>query len=168
WDTHASRIGRPRVTVDYRPPADLVGDYATLDTGRKWPAIWCSHTLEHILDPQSFIRKLFDDLELGGVLCLTVPRAHDEFIYSHVNLFTEGVLCYRLVLAGFDLSKARIGVYDRNITVLTRKREVPGEVLRKVRFMPTDEERLKPFLPVPLAPRDSSSFGSVRWDDPPD
>src|SRR5690606_13650170 len=95
WDTHASRIGRPRVTVDYLPPADLVGDYATLDTGRKWPAIWCSHTLEHILDPQSFIRKLFDDLELGGVLCLTVPRAHDEFIYSHVNLFTEGVLCYR-------------------------------------------------------------------------
>jgi hypothetical protein len=161
---HHKIINRPVKTTDMFPPADYVGDYVETDCGGPWSAIWCSHVLEHQHDVHHFLIKMREDLAENGVLCITVPPAHGEFMGGHVSLWNEGMLCYRLILARFDCSQARVGVYDRNITVILRKRTIPCEALDGLVHDKGDIEQLAPYFPVSNLKQGSPMrFGNVRW-----
>lgn len=162
-DVHQKIIKHNRLTTDLFPPADIVGDYLTVDIGHKVPAVWCNHVLEHQLDVHQFLKKVHHDLEEGGVLCVTVPPAHPEFMGGHVSLWTEGLLIYRLVLAGFDCRKARVGVYDRNISVIVHKKTIEDEFWPRLVFDRGDIEVLAPYFPVEVHQWSEMKFGSVRW-----
>lgn len=121
----------------------------------RFDAIWCSHMLEHVPDPQAVLRKMFSDLEPGGLLALTVPPAQHAIVGGHFTLWNAGLLLYHLVLAGFDCRDARVKQYGYNISILLRK--VPADIPPD---LPANYpvERLRQWLPAGLAWDDAGSF----------
>ena len=71
-----------------------------------YDCIWCSHTLEHQLNPGEFLSLLKKKLKEGGILALTVPPMKHYIVGGHSNHWTPGMLLYNLVAVGFDCSKA--------------------------------------------------------------
>tara|TARA_R110001592_G_scaffold361987_1_gene674463 strand:- start:943 stop:1755 length:813 start_codon:yes stop_codon:yes gene_type:complete len=71
-----------------------------------YDCIWCSHTLEHQLNPGTFLSLLKKKLKEGGILALTVPPMKHYIVGGHANHWTPGMLLYNLVAVGFDCSKA--------------------------------------------------------------
>lgn len=69
-----------------------------------YDAIWMSHVLEHIIDPQVFLKKAVRYLRDGGKIFITVPNLHDynktvvkeydDFCYlrAHVAYYTPETL----------------------------------------------------------------------------
>jgi hypothetical protein len=155
------RLAGMNVTsVSLRPPADIVGDY--MDT-RLGPVdgIWASHVLEHMPNVGMFLRKCFTDLRDDGVLAVTVPPAKHAIVGGHVSLWNEGLLLYRLILAGFDCRRASVGVYGYNITVIVRKARA---VLPALAMDAGDIERLAEYFPLPVAQNFNGHCGNIAWD----
>tara|TARA_R110001592_G_scaffold335501_4_gene620339 strand:+ start:265 stop:1098 length:834 start_codon:yes stop_codon:yes gene_type:complete len=71
-----------------------------------YDCIWCSHTLEHQVNPGTFLSLLKKKLKEGGILALTVPPMKHYIVGGHANHWTPGMLLYNLVVAGFDCSKS--------------------------------------------------------------
>ena len=46
--------------------------------------IWCSHTLEHVLNPRTFLQTLRANLVFGGVLGIVVPYPDTGDVNAHV------------------------------------------------------------------------------------
>lgn len=122
--------------------------------------IWMSHILEHVLDVHAWLRKVHHDLKYGGLLAVTVPPAKHEIVGGHVSLWNAGLLCYRLILAGFDCSEARAGTYGYNISVIVRKSTIE---LPPLAMDNGDIERLAHFFPIPFAQNSRGDFANVRW-----
>lgn len=124
----------------------------------RFDAIWCCHVLEHVRDPQAMLRKMFSDLEDGGLLALTVPPAQHAIVGGHFTLWNAGLLLYHLALAGFDCREARVKQYGYNISILLRK--APADI-------PCDlppnypVERLRPWLPPGLSWEHGSFDGNI-------
>lgn len=51
----------------------IVANFNDATFDRQFDCIWCSHVLEHQLDPHSFLRKVHSLLKEGGILAITVP-----------------------------------------------------------------------------------------------
>ena len=137
-------------------------DYNLTEFSEKFDGIWCSHVLEHQLDVNRFLRKIFMDLKIGGLLAVTVPPAKHEIVGGHVTLWNQGLLVYNLILAGFDCSEAKVSpVYDGyNISVLVRKREA---LLPRLSYDAGDIELLAEFWPCEAAQGFDGSKMTVRW-----
>jgi len=132
------------------------GDFNTHNFSNKFDAIWCSHVLEHQLNPHNFLKKIYSILEEQGVLAITVPPYRNTCVGGHVGNWNAGLLLYNLVLAGFDCSDASILKYGFNITVIVTKRQA---ICNDLSFDSGDLRKIKKFLP-PL------SFYSNADDDP--
>lgn len=109
-------------------------------------AIWCCHCLEHVFNIQDFLLKIKHDIKEGGILAITVPPLKHEITCGHINLFNAGLLLYRLVLAGFDCSDAKVAKYGYNISVILK--------IKKIKQLPKlkmtwdgDLELLQPYFP---------------------
>ena len=152
--------GMDVVTVSLCPPANLVCDYMELSLDPV-DGIWASHVLEHILNVDDFLQKCFHDLKPGGYLAVTVPPAKYELVGGHVSLWTEGLLLYRLILAGFDCSKAMVGVYGYNISVIVQKQE---SILPPLAMDCGDIERLKHFFPCAMTEGMDGRLGNINWN----
>lgn len=142
---------------DFKP--DYLGNYEHVNFGRQFEAMWISHVVEHVLDVQSFLRKVYADLAPGGLLCISVPPMKHDIVSGHINLFNPGLLLFRMVSAGFDCAEAAVKVYGYNISVILRKSE---------RQAPIGEWRLGPLAPYFPFPIDPAGFdGRVlecNWD----
>lgn len=158
---HAKRFADAGFSVDtvsLIPPAKYVGDYLGLDLP-DYDLIWASHVLEHQVNPGFFLRKCFNDLNDDGWLCVTVPPAKPELVGGHVTLWTEGLLLYQLILAGFDCKKASLKRYGYNISVLVQKNR--ASFPRLVQDF-GDIAVLAPFFPVAVKHGDIIE-GPVNW-----
>lgn len=116
------------IKIDYKD------DYLNIDFKEKFDVIWCSHVLEHIRNPAMFLDKIFNDLNEGGTLALTVPYndgGHPESIVdSHINKFTIGTLLYNLICSGFDCKEINIVVEQNELSVILKK--VSNDILPSV------------------------------------
>lgn len=139
-------MGGKVTTIDFNHKVDISADYLEYDFGNtKFDTIWCSHVLEHQLNPHHFLIKIFNDLKDGGKLAITVPPLKTELVGGHINLFTPAMLVYRLILAGFDCSKARVSEYGYNISVLVDKKQ--ANLPKDLTFDHGDIEKLAHFFP---------------------
>lgn len=137
-------------TISYCDGSDIVGDYnATYCDGKSnaFDAIWCAHCLEHQLNVHDFLRKIFLECKDDGVVCITVPPLKHNIVGGHVSLWNAGLLIYRMILAGFDCSKARVIVEGYNISVLVRKK---GFIMPSLNYDNGDIEKLSMFFPFPV------------------
>jgi SAM-dependent methyltransferase len=107
------------INIDYKD------DYLNINFKEKFDVIWCSHVLEHIRNPATFLDKIFNDLNEGGTLALTVPYNdgghHESIVDSHINKFTIGTLLYNLICSGFDCKEINIVVEQNELSVILKK-----------------------------------------------
>lgn len=96
------------------------------DYGQRFEHVFCSHCLEHELNPQYFIEKLIRLTKEDGLLTIIVPPFDytDGIIAGHVSVFTIENLLYRLVLAGIDCSEAECFSFPGNLGVSLRKKSI--------------------------------------------
>ena len=126
--------------------------------------IWASHVLEHIPNVGSFLRKCYSELCDEGVLAITVPPLKNSIVGGHISLWNEGLLLYRLILAGFDCRRAIVGVYGYNISVIVRKVKAN---LPPLLMDYGDIERLAPFFPIPVSQGFDGRCGNIGWESSP-
>lgn len=128
--------------------------------------IWASHVLEHSDLPAIFLSNCFCDLKDGGILAITVPPMKHELVGGHVTLWNEGILCYNLIKAGFDCSRARVGVYDYNISVIVEKTRDWGliEATTNLKNDHGDIDALSRWFPWKgVRENVDGRLGSIRW-----
>ena len=152
------------LTVDLRPPADIVTPYSNAWTASQ-DAIWCSHVLEHQRNPGQFIDKLLSDLNDGGLLAITVPPPKPSLLAAHVTGWNETILLLQLIYAGLDCSAARVWSYGYNISCLVRK--VRAE-LPEMHFESPDLPVIAKYLPKGWSweksiPADTPRRRRKRW-----
>ena len=131
---------------------EYIGDFNDLEFPDKYDAVWCSHILEHQVNPNLFLRKLHTVVKDDGIIAIVVPPRKPFIVDGHVSLWNAGLLMYHLVLAGFDCSRdVWIRQYDYNIGVIVRKRNIPPDVFPRDLCMDTgDLQKLAKFFPADL------------------
>lgn len=154
--------GKRVTTVSLRAPADVIGDYLRTEFADKFDGIWASHVLEHMPNVGAFLDKCNADLREGGVLAITVPPPKHNIVGGHVSLWNEGLLLYRLVLAGFDCRRAQVGVYGYNISVIVRKVSI---ALPPLTMDAGDLEQLARWFPLPVEQDFDGRTGNIGWND---
>lgn len=157
--------GREVTTLDYaqneRGTIDIVGDFANIaSTLGAFDGVWCSHTLEHQLNVNSFLRSVGDCLKEGGALAVTVPPVKPQIVGGHVTLWNAGLLLYNLVLAGFDCRDAAVLSEGYDVSVVVRKRTA---ALPRLRFDRGDIETLAPFFPIAVYQGFDGRIEACRW-----
>lgn len=111
-------------TVDFFAGSTYVGDFNSLTIPTQYDLVWSAHCLEHQLNINLFLRKVFDCVKVGGYAAITVPPLKHQIVGGHVNLWNAGLLVYNLVLAGFDCSDVKLKKYGYNITAIVRRTDV--------------------------------------------
>jgi SAM-dependent methyltransferase len=116
-------LGKEVYSVDMVKDADYVGDFLEVDFDRQFDAIWCSHVLEHQRNVGLFLEKLGSALKPDGVLAIVVPtHSRDVLISGHMTSWSIPLLCYNLVMAGFDCSEACVlNTYE--LSIILKKKE---------------------------------------------
>ena len=125
----------------------VVADFNTWETGEKFDAVWCSHVLEHQLNVNAFLVKIFHLLKDDGVLAITVPPGESLVIGGHLTNWNAGILLYNLVLAGIDCSAASVLQYGYNITVIVKKVSGHAVDLSSLSYDCGDLRKITPYLP---------------------
>lgn len=163
--THMREAGLDVVECDYAKGCDFpLKLYHQITDQLPFDAVWCSHTLEHALDVHQFLIAIYRYLKQGGVLGVTVPPAKHEIVGGHVSLWNAGLLLYRLILAGFDCSQARVGNYGYNISVIVQKTLIsPRPILMRDHG---DIDRLSRFFPLAFQEGYSGVIPNIRWENP--
>lgn len=111
--------------------------------------IWCSHTLEHQLNPGLFLSKMKSKLKEGGKLVVTVPPMKHYIVAGHTNHWTTGMLLLNLVLVGFDCSEAKI------------KAPKP----EKFKGYPDGKDSIQPYDISVLIPKKDINWTNEKWKD---
>jgi len=125
----------------------VIADFNTWVTDKKFDAVWCSHVLEHQLNVNVFLVRIFNLLEDGGVLAITVPPGESLVIGGHLTNWNAGILLYNLVLAGFDCSDASVLQYGYNITVIVKKVSDHAIDFSSLSYDCGDLRKIAPYLP---------------------
>lgn len=146
----------------------IVADYLRHEFQRPFDCLWLSHVLEHQLNVNFFLRKVFADLREGGVLAVTVPPLKHAIVGGHVTLWNAGLVLYNLVLAGFDCRQARVKQYGYNISVVTPK--IPAAIpYRELHYDEGDIDLLARFFPqhprLPIRQGFCGDIRQLRWDE---
>ena len=175
---HSERFynaGKKTVSIDYgKSPyfaannhkhECIVDDFNRYKFTEKYDCIWASHVLEHQLNPNLFIRKMYDVLKPEGILAVTVPPMKPTIVGGHVNLYNPGLLLYQVILGGFNCYDAALLWYDYNITLIVCK---DGEVdLSNLTYDNLDIAYLKKYFPRELQSRITTNFNGnisrINW-----
>lgn len=123
-------FGKNVFSVDIVKSADYVGDFMDIEFDRKFDAIWCSHVLEHQRNVGLFLDKIYDSLNDEGVLAIIVPtHPRERLISGHLTSWSIPLLCYNLVMSGFDCSQAEI-LQTYELSLIVKKRPANHTELR--------------------------------------
>lgn len=123
------------------------GDFNKIPFNTKYDLVWASHVLEHQENVGNFLKKMVELCSDNGYIAIAVPPRKPFIVSGHINLFNPGLLMYRVILSGVDLSHARVFQYDNNICLLAKASRVE---LPSLNFDMGDLERLGPFFPQNL------------------
>lgn len=142
----------------------IIGDFNKIDFGRKFDVVWCAHCMEHQLNVQIFLERIHELLKEGGILAITVPPMKNTIVGGYVSIWNAGLVLYRLILAGFDCSKARICRYGYNISIIVKKKSI--NVLDKINYDKGDIRILAPYWPKKIKMRhkkyDDAFYGWIK------
>ncbi len=124
-------FGKNVFSVDILKNADYVGAFLEIDFDRKFDVVWCSHVLEHQRNTGIFLDKIYDVLKENGILAITVPiHPRERLISGHLSSWSAPLLCYNLIMTGFNCNKAEIlSTYE--LSLIVRKEHANHKELRK-------------------------------------
>ncbi len=147
-------------TLDISGKPDIRAAYLKWLFPKPFDCIWCSHVLEHQVNPGLFLNKCRWDLKKEGLFAVTVPPRKDEIVGGHVTLWNAGILLYQLILAGFDCARASVLTEGYNVSVLVRKKTAELPVLSHDHG---DVDRLSGFFPVAVSEGFDGNIERVNW-----
>lgn len=85
-------------------------------------AVWCSHVLEHTLNPGLALTEMHRVLKDEGQLYISVPPFKHAVVGGHVCTgWNMGQLMYALLLSGFDIRNGSFWAHGYNIFAFARK-----------------------------------------------
>lgn len=122
--------------------------------------VWMSHSLEHMLDTHTALKRLHTVCKPGGLICITVPPMKPQIVGGHVSLWNAGMLLYRLVMAEFDCSHARVKTYGYNVSVILNRQRIE---LPKLNRDIGDIELLAQYFPMPVRQGFDGRIDEVDW-----
>ena len=154
----AKDVTRQDINPNYKP--DLLGDFNNLATDKLYDCVWCSHVLEHQLNVNHFLTKIFHTLKDDGVLAITVPPLKHAIVGGHVTLWNAGLLLYNLILAGFDCKDAAVKSYGYNISVIVNKRTA---ILPELNYDAGDINALNEFFPLGVYEGFDGNIQEINW-----
>ncbi|MDQ2104160.1 class I SAM-dependent methyltransferase [Azospirillum isscasi] len=157
-------IGKEVVTVDLHRSADIRADFMDAAIDRTFDVVWCSHVLEHQRDPGAFLEKLRRCLAPDGVLAISVPtHPADRMVAGHVSSWNAWLLCYHLVLAGFDCAEARY-VNTVDLSLIVRHRPaLAGDIGTDAGSGADPFTAIAPFFPFPVSQGATAPLGEMNW-----
>lgn len=167
---HAARFRAAGKTVlcldasDQWGHADIKARFEDFDPTRTFDLVWASHVLEHQLNVNQFLRKVFAHLNPDGVFAITVPPMKPNIVGGHVSVWNEGLLLYNLILAGFDCSQVSVKRYGYNISVIGKRRE--AVLPHDLTFDRGDLEKLACFFPTPVHQDFDGNLPTMNWPPP--
>jgi len=138
-----------------------LGDFNEMLFDDTYDCAWASSILEHQLNVNLFLRKLFDVTKPGGVVCVSVPPLKHQIVGGHVTLWNTGLLLYNMVLAGFDCSKARAKTYGYQISVIVRRGKPIN--LPELSYDSGDITLLLPYFPPGFREGVNGNIADIRW-----
>lgn len=137
----------------------IKGDFETYQFEEKYDLVWCSHVLEHQLNVENFIKKIFSCVKDNGYVCITVPDEMNGWVIEgHVHFWNAGQLMCNIIHCGFSCRHAEVKTYAGNVSVL-----VPKEPIEK---MPADYRMMastREYYPANMICK-KSRFGGVFFD----
>jgi SAM-dependent methyltransferase len=162
-------FGKNVFSVDIVKTADYVGDFNQIHFDRKFDAVWCSHVLEHQRNVGFFLDKIFDVLIENGILAIVVPvHPRERLVSGHITSWSVPLLCYNLILAGFDCSEAEIlSTYE--LSIILKKRLAQHSELGKPSAHGADAghefDNLKSYFPFEAKQgKTIGGTGVINWD----
>ena len=110
------------------------GHWATHRVPAAWDAtidvVLSFYALEHVRDPQDFLRTVRRLLKPGGTFYFIVPDTYanvaDFVVADHINHFSEPSLRTMLALAGFEAVEVDAKSHDAAFVVVARKLAAPA------------------------------------------
>lgn len=165
---HTPRMRAAGLKVDAldvdSPKATIRADFATYEVEPdSYDGVWASHVLEHSMNVGQFLRKCRTICKPGGAVGITVPPksfSGDKLVDGHLTLWTPALLCYNMILAGWDLSGASVGTYRKNISVVAQRVDAKLPALAMCRG---DIQKLAKFFPRPVTHGCDGWFPDTRW-----
>jgi len=128
-----------------------------------YDGVWASHMLEHAENVGEFLQKCRRILKPGGIFAVTVPPigfSGHLLVPGHLSLWTPALLCYNLIVAGWDLRNARLGTYEKNISVVVPREDAK---LPKLSSCRGDIEKLQAFFPTAVSHACDANLPDTRW-----
>lgn len=140
----------------------IISDYLYYKFNIKFDCIWSSHVLEHQLEPQKFLKKIYNDTKDNFVVAITVPPLKKQIVAGHVSFWNAGLLLYHMIYAGFDCREASILKYDYNISIIVNKKHNEKLVLPN-----KDYNNMIKYLPKQIQLKKLNSFNGdierINW-----
>ena len=124
------------------------GDFNEIDIDRTYDAVWCSHVLEHQLNPNMFLKRLHSKVKEGGYLAIVIPPRKPFIVGGHVSMWNGGLLLYHLILSGLDCCDAQLLQYDYNIGVVVKKKTIKS--FPKIKYDIGDLHLLSKYFPMDI------------------
>jgi hypothetical protein len=117
-------------------PILIDGYYEHHDFGRQFGGIISRFNLEHIIDLDVFLTKVFSELKDGGAFFVQVPNIEcflasgvvNVFAHEHPHYFCKSSLAALLARSGFEVDLIKAEICDPSIIAVARKPKVrpPG------------------------------------------
>ena len=162
-------------SVDIVKSADYCGDFMEVEFEQQFDAIWCSHVLEHQRNVGLFLDKIFHCLKDDGVLAIVVPiHPRERLISGHLTSWSIPLLCYNLIMAGFDCKQASIlSTYE--LSLIVRKKLANHSELRAPSAHGADAghefKNIESFFPFQVSQGvnvNVEGVGAINWGSPVD
>jgi hypothetical protein len=120
--------------------------------------------LEHQRNVGRFLEKLYTCLPDRGILAISVPtHPRSRGVSGHVTSWNAGLLCYNLVLAGFDCKEAQV-LQTFELSLIVRKSRAQGaDVLAAAPYGRIEE--LAQYFPFPVADGGDAEVLEANWGD---
>jgi len=132
-------------SVDFAKDADYSGDFMEIDFKEQYDLVWCSHVLEHQRNVGAFLEKIYTLIKDDGVLAVMVPiQRPEKLIAGHISSWSTLLLCYNLILSGFDCSKVRmLSSYEVSL-IVKKKQAVVNPLFKHSVIGEETEDPMKP------------------------
>ena len=158
FDKNDKQVVRQDINPEYNP--DILGDFNSIEIDDQFDCVWCSHVLEHQLNVNHFLKKIFNCLKDDGVLAITVPPLKKEIVGGHVSLWNAGLLLYNLILAGFNCKEASVKTYGYNVSVIVKKKKAE---LPNLKYDSGDIKELAEFFPFNATEGFNGEIDQWNW-----
>lgn len=123
--------------------------------------VWCSHTIEHIPNVQSFLVGLHYFLRDDGWLYIAAPTNRQNRLHiGHLTLWTPAHLVYNLICAGWDCREAKWYTEYCTIGLCVQRR--PEIDLSWRTSLPSEIEQVNEYAPKFMGHNDGAWWGN-NW-----